>query len=135
MLTRSFRSQRLRLIVSVLVLALLTTSTLTSKLTLAQGKPLDGVTINLIDNPDGETDAVKHVESQFEQETGAKINVEVVPPEQVEPKISAAEAAGGSQYDVFAADIIFLPKYAAAGWIATLDDKRCWLFRTASDVG
>jgi multiple sugar transport system substrate-binding protein len=46
-----------------------------------------------------------------------------VPPEQVEPKISAAQAAGGSQYDVFAADIIFLPKYAAAGWIAALDDK------------
>ena len=66
MLTRSFRSQRRRLIVCVLVLAVLTSTTLSSKLTLAQGKPLDGVTLSLIDNPDGETDAVKHLESQFE---------------------------------------------------------------------
>ncbi|HVO69381.1 MAG TPA: extracellular solute-binding protein, partial [Aggregatilineaceae bacterium] len=81
-----------------------------------------GVTITMINNPEGQTDTVKELETQFEQNTGAKLNVEVVPPEQVQPKIAAAAAAGGTQYDVFSTDIIFLPQFAAAGWIATLDD-------------
>lgn len=123
MRNRLVHSHLARLGVVLLILALAVPSALTAHVAAAQGKPLAGITLNLIDNPDGQTDSVKYLESQFEQETGAKLNVEVVPAEQVEPKITAAAAAGGTQYDVFAADIIFLPKYAAAGWIAPIDDK------------
>src|SRR5262249_39571320 len=85
---QSFHSHLIRLCAGVLILALAVAPTLTPTVIRAQGKSLAGVTLSLIDNPDGQTDAVKQLEAQFEQETGAKLNIEVVPPEQVEPKIS-----------------------------------------------
>ncbi|HZQ10053.1 MAG TPA: sugar ABC transporter substrate-binding protein, partial [Anaerolineae bacterium] len=46
---------------------------------------------------------------------------EVVPEDQVNVKLETALAAKQDAYDIFALDIINLPKYAAAGWVAPLD--------------
>lgn len=85
-------------------------------------KPFAGVTLTAIDNPEGQSDAMIALEKRCEEQTGIKLNVEVVPHEQVNVKLETALAAKASTYDIFGIDIIDLPKYAAAGWVTPLDD-------------
>lgn len=81
-----------------------------------------GVTLTLIDNPEGQTEAMIALQKRCEEQTGIKLNVEVVPHEQVRPKLLAALANKLPTYDLFYVDIIDLPQYAAAGYTYPLDE-------------
>ncbi len=81
-----------------------------------------GVTLTMIDNPDGQTEPMIALAKQCQAKTGVKLNTEVVPEDQVNVKLETALAAKQPTYDLFALDIINLPKYAAAGWVAPLDN-------------
>jgi multiple sugar transport system substrate-binding protein len=80
-----------------------------------------GVTLTLIDNPEGQTEAMIALQKRCEEQTGIRLNVEVVPHEQVRPKLLAALSAKLPTYDLFYVDIIDLPQYAAAGYVHPLD--------------
>lgn len=80
-----------------------------------------GVTLTLIDNPEGQSEAMIALQKRCEEKTGIRLNVEVVPHEQVRPKLLAALANKLPTYDLFYVDIIDLPQYAAAGYAYPLD--------------
>ncbi|BAL98925.1 putative ABC transporter substrate binding protein [Caldilinea aerophila DSM 14535 = NBRC 104270] len=79
------------------------------------------VTLTLIDNPEGQTEAQIALQKRCEEQTGIQLNVEVVPHEQVRAKLLAALSAKLPTYDLFYVDIIDLPQYAAAGYTYPLD--------------
>ncbi|MDW8053585.1 MAG: extracellular solute-binding protein [Anaerolineae bacterium] len=76
----------------------------------------------MIDNPEGQSESMIALQKQCEEQTGIKLNVEVVPHDQVSVKLETALAAKAPTYDLFVIDIIHLPKYAAAGWVTPLND-------------
>jgi multiple sugar transport system substrate-binding protein len=80
-----------------------------------------GVTLTLIDNPEGQTEAMIALQKRCEEQTGIRLNVEVVPHDQVRPKLFAALSAKLPTYDIFYIDIIDLPQYAAAGYVYPID--------------
>jgi len=80
-----------------------------------------GVTLTLIDNPEGQTEAMIALQKRCEERTGVRLNVEVVPHDQVRPKLFAALSAKLPTYDIFYIDIIDLPQYAAAGYVYPID--------------
>lgn len=84
-------------------------------------QPFAGVTLNMIDSPEGQTDAMIALENKCQTETGATLNVEVVPQDDVDTKMQTALAAKSSAYDLIGLDIIDLAKYDAAGWLEPLD--------------
>jgi multiple sugar transport system substrate-binding protein len=75
----------------------------------------------LLDNPEGQTEAMIALQKRCEEQTGIHLNVEVVPPEEVRPKLLAALSAKLPTYDLFYIDVIDLPQYAAAGYTYPLD--------------
>lgn len=83
--------------------------------------PFAGVTLTLIDNPEGQSDSMIALQNRCQEKTGVQLKVEVVPHEEVNTKLEAALAAKASTYDLFAIDIIDLAKYAAAGWVLPLN--------------
>jgi ABC-type glycerol-3-phosphate transport system substrate-binding protein len=60
-----------------------------------------GVTLTLIDNPEGQTEAMIALQKRCEEKTGARLNVEVVPHDQVRSKLLAALVAKLPTYDLF----------------------------------
>jgi len=84
-------------------------------------KPFEGVTLNMVDSPEGQTDAMIALEKKCMDETGITLNVEVVPQDDVDTKMQTALAAKSSAYDIIGIDIIDLAKYDAAGWLTPLD--------------
>ncbi len=84
-------------------------------------KPFAGVTLNMIDSPEGQTDAMIALENKCQEETGATLNVEVVPQDDVDTKMQTALSTKSSAYDIIGIDIIDLAKYDAAGWLTPLD--------------
>lgn len=87
----------------------------------APAKPFAGVTINMVDSPEGQTDAMIALQNKCQEETGITLNVEVVPQDDVDTKMQTALAAKSPAYDIIGIDIIDLAKYDAAGWLEPLD--------------
>jgi multiple sugar transport system substrate-binding protein len=82
-----------------------------------------GVVLHFIDNPDGQTDAMIALQNQVQQKTGIKLEVEVVPEDQVFPKLQTTLAAKSPAYDFFAIDVIYLAKMALAQWVIPVTDR------------
>ncbi|MCS7350507.1 extracellular solute-binding protein [Thermoflexus sp.] len=80
-----------------------------------------GVTLTLLDNPEGQTENMIALQKRCEEKTGIRLNVEVVPHGEVRPKLLAALANKLPTYDLFYVDIIDLPQYAAAGYTYPLE--------------
>jgi multiple sugar transport system substrate-binding protein len=78
-------------------------------------------TLTMIDNPEGQSEAMIALQNAAQAKTGVSLKVEVAPPDQVNVKLETALAAKVSSYDLFVIDIIDLPKYAAAGWVTPLN--------------
>lgn len=85
-------------------------------------KPFEGVTLNMLDNSEGQTDAMIALQNKCMDETGVTMNVEVVPQDEVDTKMQTALAAKSSAYDIIGIDIIDLAKSDAAGWLEPLDN-------------
>jgi multiple sugar transport system substrate-binding protein len=87
------------------------------------GPRFAGVTLNFIDNPEGQSDAMIELQNEAQQLTGAKLQVEVVPEGEVFPKLQTALAAKSPTYDFFVIDHIYLAKMAKAGWVMKVTDR------------
>lgn len=81
------------------------------------------VTLTFLDNPDGQSPAMIALQNQVQQRTGITFNVEVVPEDQVFPKLQTALSAKSPAYDIFVIDVIYLAKIAAAQWAMPVTDK------------
>jgi ABC-type sugar transport system, periplasmic component len=89
--------------------------------TTAAAKPYAGVTLNMLDSAEGQTDAMIALQNKCMDETGVTMNVEVVSQDDVDTKMQTALAAKSPAYDIIGIDIIDLAKYSAAGWVEPLD--------------
>jgi len=84
-------------------------------------KPFAGVTLNMLDSAEGQTDAMIALQNKCMEETGVTMNVEVVSQDDADTKMQTALASKSSTYDIIGIDIIDLSKYDAAGWLETLN--------------
>ena len=62
------------------------------------------------------------LQNKIQDEKNIGLNVEILPPDQVNVKLETALVSKTAAYDVFSIDIIDLPRYAAAGWVLPLDE-------------
>ena len=88
-------------------------------------KPYQGVTINVMMEGVPDTDYVQAQLSKFEEETGAKVNIEVLNyalmHEKLVPQLTAS--AGKGSYDLIVVDNYWVAEFNRAGWLMALDDK------------
>lgn len=91
----------------------------------AAGKPYEGVTINVMMEGVPDTEYVQALLSQFEEQTGAKVNIEVLNyalmHEKLVPQLTAAEGSGS--YDLIVVDNYWVAEFNRAGWLMPLDEK------------
>ena len=87
----------------------------------AAAKPFAGVTLHMLDSAEGQTDAMIALQNKCMDETGVKMNVEVVSQDDVRTKLQTALSSKSAAYDIIGIDIIDLAKYGAAGWVEPLD--------------
>ncbi len=93
--------------------------------TSASGKPFEGVTINVMMEGVPDTEYVQALLSQFEEQSGAKVNIEVLNyalmHEKLVPQLTAPEGSGS--YDLIVVDNYWVAEFNRAGWLLALDDR------------
>ena len=89
------------------------------------GKPYDGVTINIMMEGVPDTEFVQALLPKFEEETGMKVNIEVLNyalmHEKLVPQLTAGEGSGS--YDVIVVDNYWVGEFVNAGWLKELDEQ------------
>lgn len=87
-------------------------------------KPLAGKEINVLLETVPDTDYVKELVPIFEEQTGAKVNLEVLTYvamyEKLVPQLSGSEGSGS--YDVIVVDKQWVGGFVGADWLVPLDD-------------
>lgn len=83
-------------------------------------KPLDGITIKAITPADFEQ-YFDTVAQEFNEKTGANVEVEAVAWDDLITKLTNSMVSGGTTYDVVIVDDIYLAKFAEAGWLQPVD--------------
>jgi ABC-type glycerol-3-phosphate transport system substrate-binding protein len=66
-------------------------------------------------------DALQQLLPTFEKETGIKVNLDILPQEQLNTKVQMAMASNSSDYDVIMIDDMTTGQYAKANWIVPLN--------------
>ncbi|NPV80335.1 MAG: extracellular solute-binding protein [Firmicutes bacterium] len=109
------KSKILRSLVTLVLLVLAFT-------TIGFAKEKEQVELNTISGPGG-LDMMLQKCREFQDKTGVRVNVTVVPyGRDQNVKLIASFMAGGSQYDVFVIDCVEVPQYAEAGWALPIDE-------------
>ncbi|QWT24162.1 sugar ABC transporter substrate-binding protein [Subtercola sp. PAMC28395] len=81
-----------------------------------------GQTVNILMIDTGSTKELKDVYvPKFEEQTGIKVNVELVPEAGMDAKLALSLGSGSNQYDVIEAGAKNLPTLVASQWISPLD--------------
>ena len=65
--------------------------------------------------------ATQELALEYEQETGVKVNVELVGRDQIYTKLALA-ATGGAEYDIFNIDYSWIPQFGENGWLYPLGE-------------
>lgn len=89
------------------------------------GKMYDGVTINIMMEGVPDTEFVQELLPQFEEETGMKVNIEVLNYALMHEKLVPQLTAGGGSgsYDVIVVDNYWVGEFVNAGWLMELDNQ------------
>ena len=91
----------------------------------AAAKPFEGVTINIMMEGVPDTEFVQKLLPQFEEQSGMKVNIEVLNyalmHEKLVPQLTAP--AGGGSYDVIVVDNYWVAEFVNAGWLMELDEQ------------
>jgi multiple sugar transport system substrate-binding protein len=66
---------------------------------------------------------VQSFANQYQQATGNKVNIVAQAYNQTHDKIASGLASGAAAYDIVAVDVVWTAEFAAAGFIAPLDDR------------
>jgi len=89
---------------------------------LAQDKPYEGVTLNVLGNSSSPSTHMQENLAKFTEETGIKVNYEQLSNDQLNTKILVSMAAGGKDLDVFMFMAYQNTKmYVQNGWLEPLD--------------
>jgi len=85
-------------------------------------KPFEGQTINIAMVAEPRSDAVKKLLPEFEQLTGIKVNLEILPYPTLQEKQAVAVTQGTGAYDVVHVDCVWVGQYAGQGLVIPVDD-------------
>lgn len=81
-----------------------------------------GMTLNVMMQDHTAVDSVIAIKNEFEEATGATVNIETLPQSEVISKTQLTLSSGSSDYDVVMFDHKFTTQFAEAGWLAPLSD-------------
>ncbi len=98
----------------------------------AQDRPFAGVQLNLASQNDQFSGPLARLAPRFEQETGIKVNVDVLSYPELLSKITADFVGDTKGYDVVTMDIVWAGQFAEAGHSVVLDD---WIARDKAQIG
>lgn len=82
----------------------------------------EGITVNALLEGHPTSDAMKAMQSQFEEETGIKLNLEIVPYNELPQKALLGFSQKSDRYDVIFNDRVYLSGYATNDYILPMDD-------------
>ncbi len=96
--------------------------TLGSLSTAASGeRPFEGVTLNVILEGHPSSNAIKALTPEFEELTGIKVNVEVIPYDELPQKVLLAFSQGSDSYDIIHNDKLYTAGYVENDYVLPLD--------------
>ncbi|MEM8550915.1 MAG: extracellular solute-binding protein [Pseudomonadota bacterium] len=98
---------------------------------LAQDKPLDGVTLNIASQNDPFAAVMARVSEQFEEQTGAEVNVEILSYPELLTKVTADFIGNTGGYDIVTMDIVWAGQFEEAGHTVELSE---WIERDADEL-
>jgi len=88
----------------------------------AADKPFEGVTINALMEGHPSSDALKQLQGEFEAATGIKVNLEIIPYNELPQKAMLGFSQGSDQYDIIFNDMfIHGPGYVHNDFVLPLD--------------
>jgi len=85
-------------------------------------KPFEGTTINVAMVAEPRSDALKKLLPEFEQLTGVKVNLEILPYPTLQEKQAVAVTQGTGAYDVVHVDCVWIGQYAGQGLVIPVED-------------
>lgn len=89
----------------------------------AEEKPFEGQTITFADTGAGDwEDNLEPIIAKFEEETGAKVNVELYAHADYLELLQVKLPSGSDDYDVIGVDVPLVASYATKGWISPVDE-------------
>jgi ABC-type glycerol-3-phosphate transport system substrate-binding protein len=87
-----------------------------------QGRQFEGAEINCLFEGHPSSTALETIKGEFEEKTGAKVNIEIIPYAELPQKVLLGFSQGDSTYDVIMNDMLYLKGYADNDYIYELDD-------------
>lgn len=85
-------------------------------------KPFEGTEINVLCEGHASSDAYEKLVGEFEDETGIKVNLEIIPYSELPQKVALSFSQKSTDYDMVMNDRIYMQGYVDNGYIACLDD-------------
>ncbi len=83
----------------------------------AEGKPYEGVTLNVSLVAEAKPDALKKELAAFEEQTGIKVNLDILPYPTLQEKQFTAVTQQTGAYDIIHVDCVWMGQYAGQGWL------------------
>ncbi len=97
----------------------------------AADKPYEGMTLNLASQNDQFAAVLAAIAPEFEAQTGAKVNVDILSYPELLTKITADYVGHTKGYDLATVDIVWSGQFAEAGYTVDLTD---WIKRDAAEI-
>src|ERR1700729_128473 len=97
----------------------------------AADKPYEGVTLNLASQNDQFATVLAAIAPEFEAQTGAKVNVDILSYPELLTKITADYVGHTKGYDLASVDIAWSGQFAEAGYTVDLTD---WIKRPSPEI-
>src|SRR6202020_2006345 len=97
----------------------------------AADKPYEGMTLNLASQNDQFAAVLAAIAPEFEAQTGAKVNVDILSYPELLTKITADYIGHTKGYDLATVDIVWSGQFAEAGYTVDLTD---WIKRDAEEI-
>ena len=97
----------------------------------AADKPYEGITLNLASQNDQFAAVLAAIAPEFEAETGAKVNVDILSYPELLTKITADYVGHTKGYDLATVDIVWSGQFAEAGYTV---DLAAWIKRDAAEI-
>lgn len=88
----------------------------------AQDQPYKGTRLAVLMEGHPTTDGIQALLPEFTAATGIEVELEVVPESDITAKMLLEFSSGSGRYDVVQNNIIYIPGFLKAGYIAPLDD-------------
>lgn len=89
----------------------------------AADQPYKGTRLAVLMEGHPTTDGIQALLPEFTKETGIEVELEIIPESDITAKMLLEFSSGSGRYDIVQNNIIFIPGFVKAGYIAPLDES------------